>query len=92
MGGRAMSAPVTRAQAERVRDLVAEKLAVDPAEMFLADHTHEGLSPGSWSLAFEGMYEWPFLITEDVHTHPGKYGPVFLEVGAGWRLHIYPDW
>lgn len=66
--------------------------ARDLGGAFLADHTHECLSEGAYSLALEGAYDWPF----DVHpSYSGKgigdTPGVYMEPGTGWRMDLYPQ-
>lgn len=71
---------------------VSRFLGIAPSELFVADHTHEELSEGAHSIAYEGDYEWPFRFCEAVHA--GYYsapGALFLASGTGWYLAVYPD-
>ena len=70
---------------------VADFLDVPVADLFVADHTHELLPPGSYSVAYEGAYDWPFRYVNAVYvgTRPGAAG-YWLECGAGWLLIAYP--
>lgn len=62
-------------------------------EFFLADHNHEELSEGSWSIAWEGWWgqnPWTYEVT--------MYGPVadlpegvFLEPINSWCLGVFED-
>lgn len=66
--------------------------ARDLGGAFLADHTHECLSDGAWSLALEGAYDWPHLF----HGYQWETGAaatpgVYTEPGAGWRMDLYPE-
>lgn len=60
---------------------------------FLADHHHEELSEGSWSLACEGYleYDWPWRFTEAVFNKevPGLPEGVHFEAVNGCVLAIY---
>jgi len=99
-------APATSARSipDTIRETVATLMAAvrygvtmadtarDLGGAFLADHTHECLSAGAYSLALEGAYEWPF----EVHpAYSGKgIGPtdgVTLSVPNGWRMDLYPE-
>lgn len=59
----------------------------------LADHHHEGLSEGSWSLACEGYleYDWPWLFTEELFKGnvSGLPDGIFLEPINGCTLGIH---
>lgn len=56
----------------------------------LFDHTHEGLAEGSWSIAYEGDYDWPMDVSERQFLHPEEFPrEVFLEPIAGWCLGVY---
>lgn len=59
------------------------------------DHTHEGLSEGSWSLACEGYldYDWPWLLGEELFMGnvDGLPDGVFLEPINGCTLGIHDD-
>src|SRR4051812_17756667 len=87
-------APETDAAAipAHVLTAVAAVVAVLPCNSgwFLADHTHENLGAGAYSLALEGDYEWPYGIADHIAaaglTTPGA----FLEPLTGWCLGIYP--
>lgn len=70
----------------------AEFIGTTADDLFIADHTHEELSEGAYSIAFEGDYDWPFRFTEAVFA--GRYakpGGWLLEAGTGWYLAVYPD-
>lgn len=54
--------------------------------VFVADHTHEEVSEGSWTIALEGDYEWPHLFINNV---PAPQGWAF-DVYTGWCLLVYP--
>jgi hypothetical protein len=83
-----------RAKAELVVDALTkhfqEKFHETP-EFFLADHNHEELSEGSWSIAWEGWMgqnPWTYEVT--------LYGPVpnvpedvFLEPINSWCLGVF---
>lgn len=89
-----------RKKAERVFDAVAKHFKslgeeVPAYEWIFHDHTHEGLSPGAWSLACEGYleYDWPFAITEEQYRGnlQGLPEGVFLEAVSGCVLGIYDE-
>jgi hypothetical protein len=83
-----------RAKAELVVDALTkhfqEKFHETP-DFFLADHNHEELSEGSWSIAWEGwsgQNPWTYEVT--------LYGPVsnvpedvFLEPINSWCLGVF---
>jgi hypothetical protein len=81
---------VTREQAEQVKAKIEELYPLDKGYFFLADHNHEGLSEGAWSLALEGHPEWVFEVTEKQHAEPEWLPGVFLEPVTSWCLGIYP--
>lgn len=85
-----MAAKVTRKQAETVHDIVAAFLGVPAEDVFLADHTHENLSKGSWSIAFEGDYDWPHRFTEAQYANRTVPSAVFIEPLTGWGLGLHP--
>lgn len=66
--------------AEKVLAEVKATFGTDEPTLYSADH--EGLSKGSWSIAWEGDYEWPMRFQTKV---PG----VFVEPIAGWCLGLY---
>ncbi len=86
-----MGNAITRPQAEAVRKFVAAHFGLEESDFFLADHTHEGLSPGAWSLAMEGWDDWSLRISA-LQWQEGSGVPqdVFLEPIASWCLGIYP--
>jgi hypothetical protein len=57
------------------------------SRVFFAAPGHE--YPNTFSLAFEGDYDWPFDLPQSVRTLARKHG-VHIEVGAGWRLDLHP--
>lgn len=70
---------------------VATFIGVTVDDLIIADHTHEGLSEGAFSLAYEGDYDWPARFTGA--SHAGRVAvPAgwYLEAGAGWYLAAYP--
>lgn len=63
--------------------------------LFVSDHNHGDVtSPGSWCLAFEGAYDWPWHFTAAQHAaqHAARTVPttVHIEPGAGWWLGVHP--
>ncbi|ATE85471.1 hypothetical protein SEA_OZZIE_67 [Streptomyces phage Ozzie] len=81
---------VTREQAEQVLAKLEELYPLDKGYFFLADHDHEGLPEGSWSIALEG-WDWTYEVSERQHTNPEDFPEgVFLEPIASWCLGIYP--
>jgi len=59
--------------------------------LFVSDHNHGDVtSPGSWCLAFEGAYEWPWNFTEAQHANRTVPASVFIEPGTGWWLGVHP--
>jgi len=60
--------PITEDEARQVRSLIAEMFFATPDEMFMADHNHECLTPGAWSIAFEGgPYCWPQVFSDAIY-------------------------
>lgn len=82
---------VTKARLTKVVNICAAVLRVSPESFFVADHTHEGLSEGSFSIALEGFEDWPMLVTESLAqgtcTLPAG---VFAEPLNNWALAVYP--
>lgn len=73
-------------------EMVAEFLGLGTDDLFVADHTHEELSEGAYSIAYEGAYEWPFRFTNAVFEHDVTVPDGWhLEAGTGWYLACYPD-
>lgn len=82
---------ITKATAESVVSALEALFPDTRGQWFLADHTHEGLMPGAWSVALESHGEWPFKATEYFYTHPDAApAGVFLEPINSWCLGIYP--
>ncbi|QMP84614.1 hypothetical protein KGG93_gp72 [Streptomyces phage Endor2] len=79
-----------REQAEQVLAKIEELYPLDKGYFFLADHNHEGLSEGAWSLALEGAGEWVFEVSEKAGREPEWLPGVFLEPVTSWCLGIYP--
>jgi hypothetical protein len=77
--------PISRAQANRVRGLLAEYLQCQPDEIFMAGHDHEGLTPGAWSFAYEYDTELLAQATHDVV--PGS--DFWFERINGFALALY---
>lgn len=85
---------MNRAKAELVVEALTNHFKTkfnETPEFFLADHNHEELTPGAWSIAYEGWWgenPWTYEVT--------MYGPieglpegVFLEPVASWCLGVY---
>ncbi|MFC3504475.1 hypothetical protein ACFOOK_26385 [Micromonospora krabiensis] len=76
--------------AQVVRE-VARYLEVRTEDLVVADHTHEELREGAYSIAYEGQYDWPFHFTEEVFRKTVDVPrDLFLEAGTGWFLAVYP--
>lgn len=67
---------------------VAAHIGVDVGDLFVADHTHEDVSEGSWTIAYEGAYEWPMSFIPKHRPAPAGWG---FECQAGWCLLMYPE-
>lgn len=83
----------SKAAVVKLAQAVAEYIGVPAGDLFVADHTHEGLSPGAYSIAYEGGPDnWPYLFTEAAYagtvTTPAGW---FLEAGSSWFLAAYPN-
>lgn len=72
---------MNRKTAEKVLAEVKAKFGTDEPTLYSAEH--EELSPGSWSIAWEGGVD--YWTMEFVTTVPG----VFVEPIAGWCLGVY---
>ncbi|WLW38617.1 hypothetical protein [Streptomyces phage Verabelle] len=81
---------MNRETAELVKAKIEELYPLDAGYFFLADHNHEGLSEGAWSLALEGAGEWVFEVSEKAGREPEWLPGVFLEPVTSWCLGIYP--
>ncbi|WJN62693.1 hypothetical protein [Streptomyces phage phiScoe10] len=80
---------VTRKTADAVLAAIREMFP-DDAEFTLYDADHEGLSEGSWSIACEGLEDWPHAVTDRIYFHPDEFPEgVYLEPIAGWCLGVY---
>lgn len=66
--------------AQKVLAEVKAQFGTDEPTLYNADH--EGLSKGSWSIAWEGADEWTYGFRTQV---PG----VFVEPIASWCLGVY---
>ncbi len=86
---------------ENVRAVVAAAArltGIPEDEFFVRDHEHEQLSPGAFSIAFEGWVdpdpkrstEWPYLVSQSQHVTPDPYPGLFLEPLSHWGLAVYP--
>lgn len=74
---------------DEMADEISSMLGVTWYDLFIADHTHEELPAGSWSIAFEGWtgeIEWPQMAVEKLQ---GKFPGWFLEPLTSWCLGIY---
>jgi hypothetical protein len=76
----------------RLAETVAQYIGVPVDDLFIADHTHEGLRPGAYSIAYEGGPDnWPYEFTEAAHAGivvaPANW---HLEAGSTWYLAAYP--
>lgn len=68
-----------------------KKFGVTP-DFFLADHNHEELSEGSWSVAYEGWAgddPWPYEVTLWGTPENLRIAGVFLEPINSWCLGIF---
>jgi hypothetical protein len=85
---------VVPADVATIAAVLARFLDVDPAELFVADHTHEELRPGAYSIALEGHeHDWPFSFTCALRERDDLVVPAgwFLEPQTGWLLGLFPD-
>lgn len=76
-----------------IRDYVASTFnAGSTRDIWVNTHDHEELSPGAYSIALEGCYEWPFAYQEAKHEGkaPSPDG-WYIECLNGWCLAVYPD-
>ncbi|QDP44271.1 hypothetical protein KGG70_gp13 [Streptomyces phage Celia] len=79
-----------RETAEQVLAKIEEMHPLDKGNFFLADHDHEGLSEGSWSIALEGAGEWPMAVADRQFEEPDWLPEgVFVEPIASWCLGVY---
>lgn len=72
---------------------VGEFLAEINPDLFVGDHTHEELSPGAWSIAYEGWpgdTPWPILAAEDLRGSAAGEG-WHVEPLTSWALGIFPE-
>ena len=77
-----------------IQNRVAELSQSVPEDgWLLADHTHEQLSAGSWSLACEGYMEadWPWRISQDEQLRAVLGESVFMEAINSCTLGIYDN-
>lgn len=65
---------------------VAEQTSAPLDWVAVADHTHEEVSEGSWTIALEYDYDWPFSFVNKV---PAPDGWAY-EIHTGWCLQVYP--
>ncbi len=83
---------ITEEHARNIAEELGETLLIPPRDFFVADHTHEELSAGAWSIAYEGWTgdtPWPVYAAEILReTHP----EVFAEPLSSWGLAIYPSY
>lgn len=90
-------AGLTRAHAEMAAALIkgyfGEFGEMADEVFFIADHGHEGLSEGSWSIACEGVlpFEWTVEVSyrEDMRTALAAFG-MWAEPVNGCILALYP--
>lgn len=75
----------------QVANDVAAFLDVPVNDLFVADHTHEEVSEGSWTIALEGQYDWPYLFVHNTIQRPAPPEGYGLEAYTGWALLIYRD-
>lgn len=68
-------------------------------DFFLADHNHEEIREGAWSIAWEGWsdengYAWTYCLPErEDYKSAGIPDDVFLEPLFSWCLGVYDmDW
>lgn len=65
---------------------IAAFIHVPIRDLFVADHTHEEVPEGDWTIAYEGAYDWPHAYLQKQQA-PAGWGFEALE---GWCLLIYP--
>lgn len=92
---------MNRAKAELavagIKRYFSEKFGED-MDFFLADHNHEELSPGSWSVAYEGWDSdapWTSIVSMKVFEADCpdylKVPGVFMEPIASWCLGLFDE-
>lgn len=84
-----------RARADSIADWLAVALDVDRTNFFVADHTHEELSPGAFSIACEGIngdLTWTSLASAAQFWPVSPYGPgIHVEALTSWAIALYPS-
>ena len=75
-----------------IRDFVARTWNDGDTEwIFVNTHEHEELSPGAYSIALEGAYEWPMQY-QDLQYQGKAPSPAGwdIQIMTGWCLAVYP--
>ncbi len=87
--------PLNLERANRIADTLAVMLGVRRSEFIVRDHTHEGLSPGAFSIGMEGWNAdrpWTYMAADAQRWPVSPFGPgVFAEPVSSWCLALYPD-
>lgn len=95
-----MSGVVTEEEARAVMRAASRWLGVREDQFFVADHEHNGTSPGTWTVAMEGWNgetPWPYLFTAAVRgtlreassTPPVLPDGVLLDCYSSWAITVY---
>jgi hypothetical protein len=86
---------LTESDARKVLDEITKLWPVGEGQdgPNLRDHDHEDLSPGSWSIDWEGgdaPYDWTFLFVDRQYESRTIPAGVFIEPINGVILGVYP--
>lgn len=78
---------ITPAVIKSIVEDVASEVGTEPENIFYADHNHEGLPEGAWSISLEGLLDQQYGIdwSEIARKHN-----VIIEHLYHWCLAVYP--
>lgn len=80
---------ITAASIKTIAEDIADFWGADD-KLFYADHTHEELSEGAWSVSLEGHLHDRYVYEADWSGIEQKHG-VRVEPITHWCLAIYPE-
>lgn len=81
-----MAQNISKIEANRVRKAVVAFLGTEDVTLY-----GPGFHASGWTLALEGDYDWPILVSEAVRAGEIEISDaVFVEPVSGWALGLYP--
>lgn len=78
---------ITESKIQNIVKDVAAVVGSDPKDIFYADHEHEELSEGAWSISLEGHVD---SVMDFDWSEVEKNHKVFIDFLFSWCLSVYP--